>query len=729
MASTSVPDPKSQFKEYQESLFKSLVAATNAANALPSDDLGFYRSLDRQFAKDLDTCGSRLLTVANNVVQHCSGDTGAEFTSVDDVDDATFRFNNVIDVVDGLLEKADMYLDEMRGRTRKVENEHKQDAPEVTQVSAKGKLEYKLLHANNIARPQLQFKDRVDNSNKTPFIRKIKVKPHAKVPLDYGVTPDMLSDEAPRSLPHPYEYEIEHLEYPDFMFEDKEPIMYEPFDTTSAIWVDNDEQLEEMMKDLATAREIAIDLEHHNYRSYQGFTCLMQISTRDQDYIVDTLVLRDRLWQLNEHFANPNIVKVLHGAESDINWLQRDFGLYIVNMFDTYFATKLLEFPQHSLAFLLKKYCSVDADKKYQLADWRIRPLPEEMLKYARSDTHYLLYIYDRVRNELIGRSVANYNLLRAALQRSNALAATKYEKIVYDAETGSGPFGWKGLLIKWKHPMTEQQLAVYKAIHQWRDVIARQEDESTNYVLPNHMLFALVERMPTESASVIGCCNPCPPLVRMNAQAIGLLVQRAKMDVLFGNTTASSSPTQTNSDDAATNSPVKSVNKTKTKKPLERNLDPSVFDVVKVQEARMQEASQLSKSTSSLFGVASIMDVDEDEQDRAIAERIRSTLKLTLPFEGLKVKVATPTPGAVKQEPVEEKPKAPAVETPVTESPSTSVKKEEEMLYVPSEERNTKKRSAPSEGEPIVLRESMRKKKKNKNKKKNNNPQQQQQQ
>lgn len=351
------------------------------------------------------------------------------------------------------------------------------------------------------------------------------------------------------------------------------------------------------------------------------------------------------------------------------------------------------------------------------------------MLKYARSDTHYLLYIYDCVRNELIGRSVANYNLLRAALQRSNALAATKYEKIVYDAETGSGPFGWKGLLIKWKHPMTEQQLAVYKAIHQWRDVIARQEDESTNYVLPNHMLFALVERMPTESASVIGCCNPCPPLVRMNAQAIGLLVQRAKMDVLFGNTTASSSPTQTNSDAAATSSPVKSVNKTKTKKPLERNLDPSVFDVVKVQEARMQEASQLSKSTSSLFGVASIMDVDEDEQDRAIAERIRSTLKLTLPFEGLKVKVATPTPATVKQESVEEKPEASVVATPVTESPSPSVKKEEEMLYVPSEERNTKKRSAPSEGEPIVLRESMRKKKKNKNKKKNNNPQQQQQQ
>ena len=28
-------------------------------------------------------------------------------------------------------------------------------------------------------------------------------------------------------------------------------------------------------------------------------------------------------------------LQVLHGADSDILWLQRDFGLYVVNMFDT----------------------------------------------------------------------------------------------------------------------------------------------------------------------------------------------------------------------------------------------------------------------------------------------------------------------------------------------------------------------------------------------------------
>jgi len=32
------------------------------------------------------------------------------------------------------------------------------------------------------------------------------------------------------------------------------------------------------------------------------------------------------------------------------------------------------------------------------MADWRIRPIPAEMLKYAREDTHYLLFIYDKMR-------------------------------------------------------------------------------------------------------------------------------------------------------------------------------------------------------------------------------------------------------------------------------------------------------------------------------------------
>ena len=67
------------------------------------------------------------------------------------------------------------------------------------------------------------------------------------------------------------------------------------------------------------------------------------------------------------------------------------------------------------------------------------------------------------------------------------------YEKEVYDAEGGSGPGGWDGLARKWNKmafmagstiaeidSALKVQCAVYRAVHAWRDKVAREEDEST---------------------------------------------------------------------------------------------------------------------------------------------------------------------------------------------------------------------------------------------------------
>lgn len=67
------------------------------------------------------------------------------------------------------------------------------------------------------------------------------------------------------------------------------------------------------------------------------------------------------------------LLQVFHGAYMDMVWLQRDLGLYVNGLFDTYFACNLLNYPGRSLAFLLSKFVGFDADKQYQLADWRIR--------------------------------------------------------------------------------------------------------------------------------------------------------------------------------------------------------------------------------------------------------------------------------------------------------------------------------------------------------------------
>lgn len=47
------------------------------------------------------------------------------------------------------------------------------------------------------------------------------------------------------------------------------------------------------------------------------------------------------------------------------------------------------------------------------------RPLPEDFMEYARQDSHYLLYVYDLMRNELIERGNQLNNLITAVYSRS----------------------------------------------------------------------------------------------------------------------------------------------------------------------------------------------------------------------------------------------------------------------------------------------------------------------
>ena len=48
----------------------------------------------------------------------------------------------------------------------------------------------------------------------------------------------------------------------------------------------------------------------------------MQLSNRDEDFVLDTIALRREIGdELRPIFDNPNIVKVLHGADHDVEWL------------------------------------------------------------------------------------------------------------------------------------------------------------------------------------------------------------------------------------------------------------------------------------------------------------------------------------------------------------------------------------------------------------------------
>ncbi|WVN85849.1 uncharacterized protein L203_101001 [Cryptococcus depauperatus CBS 7841] len=543
----SVPSPVEAFPEYLTHLTSTLDQLTTYAAALPAKtDLNFARSIDRKFAKSLDSTSERVLSITERLLalveegqktargkDRGKGKPEIGRRKLEDQDDVVDGYRGaVLSVVDGLLEDADTNLDVLKGNKTLAAIHVK---PELVAQAGKKlpgpfteRLPQNIMHASSLVKPQLLFHDRPDNvRTKEPWRPTLSSKPHSmvplnfKIPLEYELTYEEEMDPSKavwrkekelRLRRHPYYYETKHLPYPTSMFIDSQPIQPQPFEQTPLEFVDTPEKLQKMVERLEDAKEIAVDLEHHDMRSYAGFTCLIQISTRDEDWVVDTLALRKEIREgkFGDVMSDPSIVKVFHGADSDIVWLQHDFDIYVVNMFDTYHASVVLGMQQRSLSSLLLLYCNFEADKRYQRADWRIRPLPESMLYYARSDTHFLLFIYDNLRNALLQKSShalspdakdapivlssAKQNpqaAMRNVLDRSADTALKLYERDAYDEETGRGSGGWLVSGKKWlpKGGIDQECGWIWRHLHEWRDRIAREQDESPFYILPQALL------------------------------------------------------------------------------------------------------------------------------------------------------------------------------------------------------------------------------------------------
>lgn len=375
--------------------------------------------------------------------------------------------------------------------------------------------------SKNIPRPQDQFIDKIDNGF-GPFVPIIKDKPNATVPLSMYAKCDEHNN---LYYDHPYSREIEQFQVDPELLILRDPIEPPNLHSAPIIMVESLKELEDMCSHIEAQQEFAVDVEHHSYRSYLGLTCLLQISTRTRDFVIDAIKLRSDLHRLNKSFTNPNIVKVFHGADCDILWLQRDFGVYVVNLFDTSRAAKLMKFPHLSLAFLMKHYCNIDPDKSYQLADWRERPLPPPMLQYARSDTHYLLYIYDRLRIDLLTKDNTpgvGVELLRSVFLKGKEICLKRYEK---------PPFSEKShlsVLRKLRIPFNAKQMYALKEMYAWRDRIGRELDESVGYVLPNSMMMRIAEALPREPQGITALVKPVPQVLNKYLSDVHSIILRA---------------------------------------------------------------------------------------------------------------------------------------------------------------------------------------------------------
>ena len=364
-------------------------------------------------------------------------------------------------------------------------------------------------HIPTIPRPQDEFNILVNNTNQ-PF-------EHVWLQKD---------DDGSRFI-HPLE-KLSVLDFVDKNIGNLVPVMPPPIEDTPFKRVEEVRDLKDLAAKLRSVNEFAVDLEHNQYRSFQGLTCLMQISTRTEDFVVDTLKLRIHIGpHLREVFKDPTKKKAMHGADQDIVWLQRDFGIYICNMFDTGQASRVLKLERNSLEHLLYHYCGVTANKEYQNADWRLRPLPDEMVRYAREDTHYLLYIYDLMRTQLLSVAEPENSeaLLLEVYKRSFDICMQLYEKELLTDSSYLYTYGLQG------SNFNAQQLAIVAGLFGWRDLVARAEDESTGYILPNKTLLEIARQMPITPSKLRWLLKSKHPYVERN---LGSVVNIIKHSIVY---------------------------------------------------------------------------------------------------------------------------------------------------------------------------------------------------
>lgn len=322
------------FKDLRDGIASALVNTTRTAGQISKEDLAFHRSSNPSIVPLLEQQEERLLRLARRLTRTAiSGTdiTAPQYSGVESVED---NWKGIVDVVDNLLEKADVCLDEYTGVIRRLSPNQEKQIKKAAPPAVKQRPD-KSFRTQDIAKPQLLFKKVPTNYELTPFKPLLHSKPHAIRAFEESVELVLSSDGSQQyalqfclsqikavkilknktnsqfRYKHPYETEVQESQYPAATYVKAEPIPYLPYENSQATLVDTPEAVSAMLKELKLADEIAVDLEHHDEHSYIGLVSLMQISTRDKDWIVDTLKpWRQELQVLNEVFADPRILKV-----------------------------------------------------------------------------------------------------------------------------------------------------------------------------------------------------------------------------------------------------------------------------------------------------------------------------------------------------------------------------------------------------------------------------------
>jgi ribonuclease D len=173
---------------------------------------------------------------------------------------------------------------------------------------------------------------------------------------------------------------------------------------------------------------------------------------------------------------------ILHAASQDLPCLA-EVGYRPRQLFDTELAGRLLGYPRVALGTLVEEVLGFHLEKGHSAADWSVRPLREELLRYAALDVEVLIELRDALGAELQEQGKAEW-----ARQEFAAVLAAK--------PPAARPDPWRR--TSGIHRVNSRRgLAVVRELWTARDRIAQDADLSPRRILPDSAIIEAARSLP----------------------------------------------------------------------------------------------------------------------------------------------------------------------------------------------------------------------------------------
>jgi ribonuclease D len=169
-----------------------------------------------------------------------------------------------------------------------------------------------------------------------------------------------------------------------------------------------------------------------------------------------------------------DVEAVLHAASQDLPCLS-ELGYQPRELFDTELGGRLLGYPRVALGTMLEEILGLRLAKEHSAADWSVRPIPAEMLKYAALDVEVLIELRDALAGQL-------------AEQGKTEWARQEFAAVAAAPPPLPKPDPWRRTSGIHK-VRTRRALAVVRELWQTRDEIARDADLSPRRVLTDQSI------------------------------------------------------------------------------------------------------------------------------------------------------------------------------------------------------------------------------------------------